>query len=169
MAQNTGSQTTRPSARARTRPATHHNRIQGIRSLAARAWRLLRGCEPHAWPERDQPMKSSRPDPGGTLACAILRYLAEHPGAKTTAGGIARWWLKGEPGAPPLGGLERALSRLVSTGALVETRRTGVPPYYQLAPASGTNRRDRGRAIPSAGVTRRKRHGSIPVGAQACP
>jgi len=83
-------------------------------------------------------MKGSCAEVHRRLSCAILRYLLDHPGAKTTADGVARWWLSEERGASPLGDAERALALLVSKGTLVETRRAGVPPYYRLAPAPDT-------------------------------
>jgi hypothetical protein len=107
-------------------------------------------------------MKGSCVERRRGLARAILHYLLDHPGAKATAAGVARWWLSEERGAPPLGDAERALALLVSKGTLVETRRAGVPPYYRLAPAPDTAatapRSGRRRAVRAGGANRKKGH-----------
>jgi hypothetical protein len=65
-------------------------------------------------------------------ARAILRYLVKHPDAKDTLRGIDQWWLEGEKAKRA--DVERALSLLVSRGVVVESRRKGLAPYYQLRP-----------------------------------
>ena len=65
-------------------------------------------------------------------AQAILRYLVKHPKAKDTVEGIAQWWLEGEKSERV--NVERAVSLLRSRGVIVESRRKGLPPYYQLDP-----------------------------------
>lgn len=65
-------------------------------------------------------------------ARAILRYLVKHPEAKDTLEGIAQWWLGGEIGKRV--NVERAVSLLLSQGLVLETRRKGLSPYYQLVP-----------------------------------
>jgi DNA-binding transcriptional ArsR family regulator len=65
-------------------------------------------------------------------ARAILRYLVKYPKAKDTIDGITQWWLEGE--ATKRSNVERAVSFLVSQGLVVETRRKGSRPYYQLRP-----------------------------------
>ena len=62
----------------------------------------------------------------------ILRYLVKHPKAKDTLEGIAHWWLEEERSERM--NVERALSFLVSQGLILEMRRKGLPPYYQLRP-----------------------------------
>lgn len=105
-------------------------------------------------------MKASCAERCRGLAGAILRYLLDHPGAKATADGVARWWLSEERGAPPLGDVERAIALLVAKGAIVETKRAGVPPYYRLgsspdmgAPATRSGKRRDARA---GGADRKK-------------
>ena len=74
-------------------------------------------------------------DPTGEvrrIAREILRYLATHPNAKDTLDGVAEWWL--EQKRVERGVVERALALLVSHGAILETRRRGLPPYYQADP-----------------------------------
>lgn len=63
-------------------------------------------------------------------ARAILRYLVEHPEAKDTLEGIAQWWVGGETSKRV--NVERAVSLLLSRGLVLETRRKGLSPYYQL-------------------------------------
>jgi hypothetical protein len=65
-------------------------------------------------------------------ARAILRYLVKHPRAKDTVEGIAQWWLGGEKNKRASVG--RAMSLLVSEGVILERRRKGLRPYYQLNP-----------------------------------
>ena len=65
-------------------------------------------------------------------ARAILRYLVKHPDAKDTLRGIDEWWLGGEKSKRV--NVERAVSLLRSRGVIVESRRKGLPPYYQLHP-----------------------------------
>ena len=66
------------------------------------------------------------------IARQILRYLEQHPAAKDTLDGIAQWWLRPELSEPSREGVEGAVAFLISKGFLRETRRPGVPPYYQL-------------------------------------
>ena len=68
------------------------------------------------------------------IARAILRYLETYPEAKDTLEGIAQWWLWMEMTEPLLGEAKQAVSLLVSTGFILETRRGGIPPYYCLNP-----------------------------------
>ena len=68
------------------------------------------------------------------LARAILRYLDSHPEAKDTLDGIAGWWIQREWCDRLLGDVERALALLLSSDLVLETRRQGIPPYYQLNP-----------------------------------
>ena len=65
-------------------------------------------------------------------ARAILRYLVKHSKAKDSADGIAQWWIEGEKTKRV--NVEHAVSLLVGRGVIVQTRRKGAPPYYELAP-----------------------------------
>ena len=69
---------------------------------------------------------------GRETARAILRYLVKHPKAKDSAEGITQWWLEGEKAKRV--NVEHAVSLLVGRGVIVQTRRKGAPPYYELAP-----------------------------------
>src|SRR5262245_46074638 len=63
------------------------------------------------------------------IAREILGYLATHPEAKDTLDGIVEWWLphrRRERSA-----VERAVALLLAHGVILETRRRGLPPYYQ--------------------------------------
>jgi hypothetical protein len=66
------------------------------------------------------------------IAREILRYLQLHPDAKDTLDGIAEWWLERQRAES--GVVERAVALLVALGAILETRRRGLPPYYQANP-----------------------------------
>jgi len=66
------------------------------------------------------------------IARAILRYLGTHPEAKDTMDGIAEWWL--ERKRSERRAVERAVALLLSHGAILETRRRELPPYYQANP-----------------------------------
>jgi len=68
------------------------------------------------------------------LAREILRYLETHPAAKDTVDGIAQWWLQWVKGAHGRRDVERAVALLCSHHLILETRRTGLPPYYQRNP-----------------------------------
>ena len=54
------------------------------------------------------------PDPSTRrVAIAILHYLRDHPTAKDTAEGIAKWWVSEDRGA-----VENALALLVKEGVV---------------------------------------------------
>lgn len=69
---------------------------------------------------------------------AILRYLNGEPAgrteAKDTLEGIARWWLELQRTERLLRDVEQALDLLLSQNLIIETRRLGTPPYYQVNP-----------------------------------
>lgn len=69
------------------------------------------------------------------IARAVLRYLETHPEAKDTLEGIARWWLERERSERLLEEVERAVTLLLSSDLVLETRRPGMPPYYQINPS----------------------------------
>jgi len=66
-----------------------------------------------------------------SIAREILCYLEKHPEAKDTVEGIAQWWLRREDSERSRRDVERAVALLCSQGLILETRRQGVPPYYQ--------------------------------------
>lgn len=66
------------------------------------------------------------------IAVAVLRYLQEHPGAKDTLEGIAQWWLLTEYVERRLEEVKRGVAVLLVRGLIVEVRKEGRPPYYQL-------------------------------------
>ncbi len=74
-------------------------------------------------------------EPYTTEACditqEILRYLEHYPEAKDTIDGITQWWLRREGSKRLRRDVEQAVSWLCSQGFILETRRPGVPPYYQ--------------------------------------
>ena len=63
------------------------------------------------------------------IAREILEYLDTHPEAKDTLDGIVEWWLPQR--RSERAGVERAVALLLSHGVILETRRMGLPPYYQ--------------------------------------
>jgi hypothetical protein len=65
------------------------------------------------------------------IAREILRYLERYPEATDTIDGIVQWWLRREGSERVLWDVERAVSWLCAQGFLLETRRSGVPPYYR--------------------------------------
>lgn len=56
----------------------------------------------------------------------------KYPEAKDTLDGIGHWWLRREWSECMLRDVEHAVSILLSQGLILETRRKGLPPYYQL-------------------------------------
>jgi hypothetical protein len=66
-----------------------------------------------------------------SIAREILCYLEKHPEAKDTIDGIAQWWLRREGSERLRRDVEQAVVWLCSQGLILETRRKGVPPYYQ--------------------------------------
>jgi hypothetical protein len=68
------------------------------------------------------------------LAREMLRYLETHPAAKDTVDGIAQWWLMRAGSAPRRRDVERAVALLCAHDLILETRRMGLPPYYQRNP-----------------------------------
>jgi hypothetical protein len=68
------------------------------------------------------------------LAREILRYLETHPAAKDTVDGIAQWWLMRAGGTSGRRHVEHAVALLCTHNLILETRRTGLPPYYQRNP-----------------------------------
>lgn len=65
------------------------------------------------------------------IAREILRYLQKQPESKDTLDGIAQWWLPQENTQQRVE-VERAVALLLSQDLVIETRRIGIEPYYQL-------------------------------------
>ena len=69
----------------------------------------------------------------------ILRYLQEHPSAKDTAQGIAKWWVTSESQTISHVQLNKVLENLVTKGVLGKLDiRQGTPLYFldkRMAPA----------------------------------
>jgi DNA-binding transcriptional ArsR family regulator len=61
-----------------------------------------------------------------------LHYLHDHPDSKDTLKGIAQWWLLREWTEKNLRMIEESLYILLSENLIVETRREGTQPYYEL-------------------------------------
>lgn len=69
------------------------------------------------------------------LANAIVQYLAVHPHAADTVGGIQSWWLTGMPVSPRRDDVERAIGMLVQRGILeCRTLPDGVLVYAAAQP-----------------------------------
>jgi hypothetical protein len=69
--------------------------------------------------------------PERELAQAILAYLAEHPHAMDTLGGIAEWWLLRQRIRVEVERVERVLRQLAAQGQL-EAFGTGAQRRYRL-------------------------------------
>jgi hypothetical protein len=57
-------------------------------------------------------------DADAPIAEAVLAYLAEHPNAMDTAGGIAEWWVMRQRVRGDVEAVSRVLHTLVTRGAL---------------------------------------------------
>lgn len=77
---------------------------------------------------------------------AILHYLRDHPTAKDSAAGIAKWWVGVEQEA-----VEQALAILVEEGVVKKRRH-----IYQLAQKK-TTRKGRNSSVKNLRRRRRKR------------
>ena len=64
---------------------------------------------------------------------AILHHLRDHPTAKDSAAGIAKWWVGEERDT-----VEKALARLVEAGVMEKRRHV-----YQLVPPAAAGRTKR--------------------------
>jgi hypothetical protein len=71
------------------------------------------------------------------IARQILHYLERYPEAKDTLDGIAQWWLQRQERARWRQDVARAVAWLCAHDLIRETRRLGVPPYYQRNPQQG--------------------------------
>ncbi len=68
----------------------------------------------------------------------ILQYLVNHPAAKDTLAGIARWWLDRQHVERSVEEVAHSVRLLVSRGLILERRRKTGSPYYQVNPAKRT-------------------------------
>ena len=66
------------------------------------------------------------------LEAEVLAYLAEHPQAMDTLGGIAEWWLERQRIRVDVDSLASVLQRLVERGTLQQVG-DGKDPLYRLA------------------------------------
>jgi hypothetical protein len=73
----------------------------------------------------------SEPDREDELAETLVAYLASHPHAADTLGGIAEWWLLRHEVQVAVERLARALRRLCARG-IVEEVGTGPACRYRL-------------------------------------
>jgi hypothetical protein len=81
------------------------------------------------------PMEYSIPGSEQTtrLCRQILEYLAKHPNARDTAGGITQWWLTGIDGFNATEtDVQAALNRLVSRGWVGVARTSGATAVFGL-------------------------------------
>ncbi|MGH7597777.1 MAG: hypothetical protein ACREOI_15615 [bacterium] len=65
------------------------------------------------------------------VAMAILHYLGDHPSAKDSARGVAKWWVGEEREV-----VEKALALLVKEGVIEKKRHLYQLTQRHLAPAS---------------------------------
>ncbi len=62
-------------------------------------------------------MSERDPEAVDRILAEVRRYIAAHPAATDTAGGIMRWWLHADPAAAgSLADMERVLERLEADG-----------------------------------------------------
>jgi hypothetical protein len=69
---------------------------------------------------------------GSPVTTAILRYLIEHPDAKDTASGIARWWLSPHHDEWKRDVIQTAIDGLVARGWLIRRETTPSHVVYGL-------------------------------------
>jgi len=62
----------------------------------------------------------------------ILRYFVEHPDAKDTIEGIARWWLPAPRQSPGRDAVQRAIDELVTRGWIVRRETSPSHVIYGL-------------------------------------
>ncbi len=68
----------------------------------------------------------------------ILQYLVNHPAAKDTLAGIARWWLDRQHVERSVEEVAHSVRLLVSRGLILERCRKTGRPYYQVNPEKWT-------------------------------
>jgi hypothetical protein len=65
----------------------------------------------------------------------IMHYLLDHPGAKDTLDGIARWWVLEQRVKREVMEVQRAVAGLVRRKWLLERRGADAQVHYRLNPA----------------------------------
>ena len=73
------------------------------------------------------------------IQAEILRYLAQHPGAKDTAEGIAEWWMSARPSRPTLTEVRDAMEDLVGRGLVIAEQGADGRVFYRGSPLNEGN------------------------------
>ena len=74
------------------------------------------------------------------IQAEILRYLAQHPGAKDTAEGIAEWWMPARKTRPALTEVRDAMEDLVSRGLVIAEQGADGRVFYRGSPRNQGNK-----------------------------
>ncbi|WP_447979256.1 hypothetical protein [Candidatus Nitrospira bockiana] len=77
-------------------------------------------------------MTADEPGHRGPVIEEILRYVVEHPEAKDTIEGIARWWVRADDRRWPRELVHEAVEELVARGWIVRRETTASHVVYGL-------------------------------------
>jgi hypothetical protein len=72
----------------------------------------------------------------GSIACEILTYLREHPGAEDTLEGVAEWWLLETRIRHSTGEVKAALEELVALSLVCVQRHQDGQRCYRANPTA---------------------------------